>query len=118
MLPPPPLTSARKEAAGALLVGSLVLLAGQLWNIALWSRAVDRGQSQEARLALYLSYLPGVLGQLGATGLTWLAIGCAGAAGLLSGGSMLLSRGWARWLAGAVLGLNLLLECWYLFSLM
>lgn len=112
-------TSARKKAAVALLAGSFVLLAAQLWNIALWSRAVDQGHSQEDRVALYLSYMPGALGQLGAVGLTWLAIGCAGLAAVLSGGSMVLSRGWgARWLGGAVLGLNVLLGCWYLFSLM
>ena len=114
-LPQPP---ARKKRAVALLAGSLVLLAAQLWNIALWSRAVDQGHSQEDRVAIYLSYMPGALGRIGAVGLTWLAIGCSGLAVVLSGRSMVLSRGWARWLAGAVLGLNVLLDCWYLFSLM
>ena len=104
--------------AALLLVSSSILLAIQLGNIALWSGAFDQGHSQEERVAIYLQNLPVGLGQLGTSHLTWLYILC----GALSLGAALLSarlfRGVLRAASWGLMGINALLVCWYLFSLM
>lgn len=107
-----------KRRSTELLVASLILIALQATNIAIWIRAFNAGASQPERVALYLSRLPLGLGALGARPLTQLAMlaGLAGAACAIPAARARMSR--VTFLAWAALSVNAVLVLWYLFILM
>ncbi|MBA2292691.1 MAG: hypothetical protein H0W15_09575 [Gemmatimonadales bacterium] len=105
-------------AAYALGGVSGLLLALQIWTIALWSAAFAAASTQGERVDYYLAHFPLGLGRLGASNLTWLSagVGTVGfvaavvAARRLTGAGRALSIGLA--VANAVLVL------WYGFTMM
>jgi hypothetical protein len=97
---------------------SVLLLACQVWLIAVWLIAVGARITQSERAAYFLNHLPFSLGQLGAFNVTVLsaAVGVVGAiAGLLAARGL---RDTARRVSVGGATANAVLVVWYLFTMM